>query len=507
MTDHLDANEQLRLSCLDATERLVDVLSVHGFEAPSHDRETWRGMVHVTGLDVHTAVDLQIHSDYPYAQPKVTPLSRSEAETWLGVDVPGYYEPSNSWHRERGGQLCLFEQEDHTRLPWADPDALLDQVQAWLAQDRAGWPGDLPALDLERYLEPTGEVVLYSDIQKVVGCVVKLRGRSPGPWAVDRPAKVPRGRMGRQALWARGVVLVLDLGELTHPIRDWASLLDAAGDAGARLAREVKYGVRELALIYRRLGTSGVLAVRLVPNNSGWTLKAHRASSMGDDALTTRSHPQRAVLAQRRVTIVGVGAVGSVLSDLLHRSGVGELRLIDPDTVLPGNVVRHLVGKEHVGKAKVDAVKETLQATRPSAATSITAESASVSSLEQACELLKTSDLVVDASADSTASPMIAAVARAGAGHAIGVAVLADGYAIRVDHWPEPPTGFLPPPVLPPASPGIYESGCSSPVSTTPPAAVWEAAALGARHAIDALLGDNHSAGEERIVRAGGSAL
>ena len=504
MSNQVDAREQMRLACVNATERLVDVLSVRGFEAPVPGRATWRGMVHVDGSDAQTAVDVQIPSDYPYVQPKVTPLSRSEVEMWRGADASGSYESSNSWHRERGGWLCLFEQEDHTRLPWADPDSLLDQVQAWLAQDCAGWPADLPSLDLERYLDPTGEVLLYNDIQKMAGYVVNLRGRHQGPWIVDRPAKVPRGRKGKKARWPRGVALVLSIGELTHPVRDWASLLDTAGELRARLEHEVTDGVRELALIYHRGDATGVLAVRLVPNSSGWTLKAHQASSMVGETLTTRSHPQHGVLAHRNVTIVGVGAVGSVLADLLRRSGVGELRLIDPDTVMPGNVVRHLVGKEHVGKSKVDAVRETLETAYPSAGTSVIAEIARVSSLEQARELLATSDLVVDASADSTASPLIAAAARAGAGRALGVSVLADGYAIRVDHWPEPSTGALPPPVLPPASPGVYESGCSSPVSTTPPAAVWEAAALGARHAIDVLLGDNHNAGEERILRAEG---
>jgi len=506
MTDQTDASEQLRLSCLEATERLIDVLSVRGFQALSHDRGVWRGLVYVARSDAQTAVDVQVYSDYPYAQPRVTPLLRTAAEAWLGAAVPEYYEPSYSWHRESGGWLCLFEQEDHTRLPWADPNAFLDQVQEWLAEDSAGWPRDLPALDLERYLESSGEVVLYDDIHKVTGQVVSLHRRHHGPWTVDRPAKVPRGPRGKTARWPGGVALVLDIGELSHPIRDWPSLLDAARAQSARLEREVAEGVRELVLNYRRGDAHGVLAVRLLPNGSSWMIKAHRAASMDSETLVARSHPQRAVLAQRRVVIVGVGAVGSVISDLLHRSGVGELRLIDPDVVLPGNVVRHLVGTEHVGKAKVDAVKEALQAARPSAVTSVVAEQSRVLSLEQACDLLASCDLVVDASADSTASRMIAAAARAGAGRALGVAVLADGYAIRVDRWPEPPTGPLVPPVLPPASPGTFETGCSSPVSTTPPAAVWEAAALGARHAIDALLSHNSSAGEERRLRPGGSA-
>lgn len=506
MTEQGGANEQLRLSCLNATERLVDALAIRGFDAPDQTRSAWRGMVRVEGSDARTAVDVQIDRDYPFAQPKVTPLTRSAAAEWLGMDVANYYEPSNTWHRERGGQLCLFEQEDHTRLPWVDPDTLFEQVRAWLAQDRAGWPGDPPSLDLERYLEPTGEVVLYNHIRQVAGLVVKLRGPRGGPWKVDRPAKMPRGRRGTKAQWPRGVTLVIDIGEPAHPIRDWGSLLEAVGSESRLLVREVNSGVRELALIYHRGGASGVLAIRLTAIERGWLLKAHRASSLDGDSLSIRSHPQRAVLAQRRVTIIGVGAVGSVLADILHRSGVGGLHLIDPDTILPGNVVRHLVGMEYVGRAKVDAVKKFLQTARPSAATSFTIEKTEISSLEQVSALLGASDLVIDASADSTASPMIAAAARAGLGPALGVAVLADGYAMRVDHWPEPLAGGLPAPVLPPVQPGVYETGCSTPVSTTPPAAAWEAAALGARHAIDALLGDNCCAGEERALRPVGDA-
>lgn len=505
MTNNLDAEEQLRLSCLEATERLIDALSIRGFEAPNDVRATWRGLIRVTEVGAQTVVDVQIPHDFPYVQPKVTPLPRSDAELWLGAEVPEYYELSNSWHRERGGHLCLFEADDHTRLPWADPDALLGQVQAWLEQDRTGWPGDLPALDPERYLEQTGEVVLYNEIHKVANFVVRLRRRASGPWTLGLPAKVPRGRRGKQAVWAPGNGLVLDVGELTHPIRDWASLLDAADEHRARLTREVEYGIRELALIYRRDKIPGVLAVRLVPNNTAWTLMAHRASSTDHEALTTRSHPERSILAQRRVVIVGVGAVGSALSDLLHRSSIGELHLVDPDIVLPGNIVRHLVGDEHVGQPKVVAVKQALQGARPASLTSVTTDHTWVSSLEQASELLASYDLVIDASADSTASPLIAAAARAGAGTAVGVAVLADGYAIRVDHWPEPPTGGLPTSALPPARNGAYENGCSSPISTTPPAAVWEAAALGARHAIDVLLGANRVAGEERVLHSRGS--
>ncbi len=45
-------------------------------------------------------------------------------------------------------------------------------------------------------------------------------------------------------------------------------------------------------------------------------------------------------LAQARVAVVGVGAIGSVTAGLLARAGVGRLRLVDRDFVEPSNLQR-----------------------------------------------------------------------------------------------------------------------------------------------------------------------
>ncbi|QTJ71032.1 ThiF family adenylyltransferase (plasmid) [Rhodococcus sp. ZPP] len=508
MTYEQDASEALRLSCVEATDRLIDALAVRGFQQVDDVSETWRGVLHIDvdpdGVDVHTLIDVQIPADYPYAQPKITPLSSAAAMTRAGSDLSRYYEASSTWHREPSGHLCLFEHADHSRLPWADAGDLLEQVQAWLREDRAGWPTGAPALDLERYLSSTGEVVLFDDPRSVAGKVVHLKRRG-SVWVVDLPAKVPRGRRGVKARWSPGVALVLDVGELDRPIRDWPSLLDAAGEQAHHLHREVASGIRELVLTYRRGSAAGVLALRLRPTASGWTVKAHTAAPRDTASLTRRAHPKRNILAQLAITVVGVGAIGSVLTDLLHRSGVGRLHLVDPDIVLPGNVIRHLVGADQVGKPKVTAVAHTVRSARPESDQNVTTEHGRITSLQAARDLFRTCDLVVDATADSTASTLIGAAARAGAGRAISVCVLADGYAIRVDHWPEPSTGTLAAPVLPPVQSGTYETGCSSPISTTPPAAAWEAAALGARHAIDVVLGISSRASEQRILHAQGT--
>ena len=464
---------------------------------------TWRGSVRYSNGAAVAVLDVEIPADFPYVAPLVKPLSFAAAHDWSSKNLTGYREARCSWHREPSGRMCLFELEDHTRLPWADPAVLFQQIEAWLDQDCAGWPGDEPALDLERYFPRTGEVVIYDDLSAMVGRVVKLRPERNGCRSVGPPVPIARGRRGVQGSWPRSSALVLDLGVLTAPVHDWTTLLHAAGARSDQLVRDVDLGVRDLVLRYRRGPNDGVIALRLFPGGSPWTLHAHTAAPRDPVALTRRSHPQHDELARRKVTVVGVGAIGSVMADLLHRSGVGHLELVDFDLLLPGNAVRHLAGTDHVSKPKVTAVREVLTKARPASICTITTQHGRVTSLTEACDLLGSADLVVDATADSTASALLAAAARAGAGRVVSVAVLADGYAVRVDHWPAPPSGPLADPVLPSVTPGVYETGCSSPVSTPPPAAVWEAAAVGTRHVIDELLAASHCAGEERTLRPG----
>ena len=63
-------------------------------------------------------------------------------------------------------------------------------------------------------------------------------------------------------------------------------------------------------------------------------------------------------LAGSTVTIVGVGAGGSLLACQMARAGIGCLRLVDPDSVLAHNVIRHVANLEDVGRPKVYVIAE-----------------------------------------------------------------------------------------------------------------------------------------------------
>jgi molybdopterin/thiamine biosynthesis adenylyltransferase len=72
----------------------------------------------------------------------------------------------------------------------------------------------------------------------------------------------------------------------------------------------------------------------------------------------------QAHLAQAKVAIVGIGALGSVMADLLARAGVGTLRLIDRDFVEWTNLQRQSLYTEEdaeLGRPKVTAAKLRLE--------------------------------------------------------------------------------------------------------------------------------------------------
>jgi molybdopterin/thiamine biosynthesis adenylyltransferase len=511
------AGESLHLAAADAREEMADALAREGFrrcDDAVDSGEGWCGVLTFRPVGVEdrrvrsTAVGIAVPDAFPFEPPKIFPGSQVWAEMVTGRTFgEEYYEPGRGWHRDLDLAMCLFDEADHARLRWADGAVLLEQARAWLGADAAGWPDDAPALDLERYLYPAADqrVVLYGPLDERDGVVLRLRGKRHGVLRLGHSAsQVRSGSRRRHHRWGGDAVLILTAGELTGPIRNWDDLRAAVGaDRAERLTLAQRAGLIRVLITYTRRGLPAALALELSPQLEGEVqLRAMRAAP--DDLATRRIRAGVGAeeLGTRKVAVVGVGAIGSTVADLLHRGGVGHLHLIDADRVLPGNTTRHLLGDAAVGRPKAGAVAEALRAARPHLG-QVTFAVGEVDTPLRAIEVLAAFDVVVDATADSTATALLTAAARAGAGQLLSVYVLADGYAVRVDRTPAPDGQTpLPAPQLPRPAPTVYEAGCGSPVSTTPPAAAWEAAAIAARHTV-ALLLDPESvpAGEERRLR------
>lgn len=71
-------------------------------------------------------------------------------------------------------------------------------------------------------------------------------------------------------------------------------------------------------------------------------------------------------LASSRVAVFGVGGVGGYVVEVLARSGVGAIDLIDNDTVSESNVNRQVIAlMTNVGRDKVDVAEERILAINP----------------------------------------------------------------------------------------------------------------------------------------------
>jgi len=82
---------------------------------------------------------------------------------------------------------------------------------------------------------------------------------------------------------------------------------------------------------------------------------------LDDDFVLKRNAPdQKAVLAGKRIHLVGAGAVGSGLADLLVQAGAGSnggaLHIFDFDVLRPENLGRHLLGVPYLGINKAEGI-------------------------------------------------------------------------------------------------------------------------------------------------------
>lgn len=71
------------------------------------------------------------------------------------------------------------------------------------------------------------------------------------------------------------------------------------------------------------------------------------------------------ILLQKRVTIIGLGAIGSEVAKSLAKNGVGHFNLFDMDTFEIGNSIRHAADLYYIGEDKVKVVKQLILRANP----------------------------------------------------------------------------------------------------------------------------------------------
>lgn len=441
------------------------------------------GASHLTGSVATDTRDytvrVELCPDFPFGPPQVFP-----PESFAG-----------SWHNQPGVGMCLYHGDDLAGLPWLDVDEFLALLRRWFKESEAGWEGDFPFLDLDLYIPSAQDeqrLVVYPDLAGATW--VKIRESANCLLVAERGSRP--SRRAKPSFNRKLFGFVVSIGEVHAPVLDWEQLASLLGAQRERIERAIQqYRIDMLLVRYSRAGNEGVLALKVACGEDGViTISSLRAASIEPKQLTLRAGNLADVLREKKVAVVGAGAVGSHVADSLARSGVGAIAVVDGDIVKPGNLIRHLVGTGikggtgFIGWSKSDAVEFVIESAQYNQSV-VTPVSASLLVSGDAEYLLGNYDLVVDATADGKATALLHHAAAMAGKHIVSVCLKDDGKVVRLDVLPPisgPPLPATPESRREPAS-YVYEAGCGDPVSMTPHFAVLEAASVATRHAIGLL--------------------
>jgi hypothetical protein len=134
---------------------------------------------------------------------------------------------------------------------------------------------------------------------------------------------------------------------------------------------------------------------------------------------------------ERRAAVVGAGSVGSKMAEILVRSGISRLTLVDGDVMLPGNTERHALDWRDVGFRKVHGLKRHLLHISPGADIVVVDENLNWqrSARTHAGQIASIADcdLIIDATGDAATSLFLGAVAAANKRPFISVEVYEGG--------------------------------------------------------------------------------
>jgi len=472
-------------------DQLISDLVEAGFTPIGGDRHRWCGPIN-PGLGRLTSAGemrIELRDGWPYIHPYLF------ANGLVGRR-----------HVNAFGNVCLWPENEDRNSEWTRLDAIQARIAEWVADQEAGAPD--PPLDAHLYFSgPSSHRLLTLDIEGLI-----------------RQGEVRRGDGQHGALrakLARDVFEVSDRGNLTA-LWFWRSSVDSPPtDEGrffdsltrdqrhafARLTNRLSASRPSLAiLLWDDAGETNALALELAGAGGRHVAKVVEVARTDPSVIRIRAGPDAPVLASKTVAVFGVGAIGSEVTMLLARSGIGRFALVDHERLRPGNLARHTASGRFVGQTKSKAMAATVADSLPGVrVVAFTGPLWDASLLQP---VFDASDLVVEATGNRAYRDLLSRVAEASGVPMVGIALHRGGSIARTNIqaggtfpiWARDGTnGFPEVPAPPEPLPApAWETGCGSPVNNAPPIAVARAAALAAQAGVDILAG--RGGGDRDIV-------
>lgn len=374
-----------------------------------NSREIWTGSIFVDWTDAQTGethsathkISILLLPGFPYKAPVV-----------LSADQPPL---KPSWHLapEPAHSLCLWTPNVGWK-PHFTAQRLLSRIGDWFfCYHTDSWPVNSEVPDLHRYLETLGLVVIGDEWSpendSTSGEFTLWRHHSPDTFPAfaccDQDqrllysARKPEARL-TQALVFNEKNYRAHCGiwyRLTNPfvppdnLGDLLALIDQNLDEAEDYAAQTclhKFGQKPK-------GSDCPLALGYIDNRgqerwlflwiqfpqsekkrakvhwlnsallSNFKVKSFQTAPARKADLLRRSAYMSRHLSEHKVIVFGIGALGGSVALLLAKAGIGEIRVVDDDKLMPGNAMRHICGLDWVGFKKTTAVKRTINIHNP----------------------------------------------------------------------------------------------------------------------------------------------
>lgn len=304
-------------------------------------------------------------------------------------------------HRAATGQLLAVDD------PFELPDRPHTTARAWLrervvhdecARSFSAWSGRSGSFGIARFGVPKdiGNVIAIQSFEDKRSEVVRAwsgrelcgfpQGRSVNGfwWMWPQPAVIrPWQALGtwrdlRRAAKAMNVDVDTMLRWLFPQLRgSKSSAILMLGYPIPKRMGEDACEVHWDALLLPRLPEAAGQPRGFRPNARGWwqrdrygkfadavALEYLHTSNWSGDRLQARGRLPSEV-RDCKIAVIGVGALGSLLSEMLVRAGVKTIALIDEDVLESGNITRHVATLVDVGRSKVPVVAQRLRQISP----------------------------------------------------------------------------------------------------------------------------------------------
>ena len=237
-------------------------------------------------------------------------------------------------------------------------------------------------------------------------------------------------------------------------------------------------GVDVILFCWERRGRPDLLMMACTGTNDEIEAVALQAAPRDEQSLILRAGPDGTVLGKCRATVFGAGALGGYTATLLAESGVGAVDIVDPDVLLPGNVVRHLSGHSMVGAPKAHTVQAVMGDHAPW--TEVSGFLEGPRTRRETQERILPADFVVDTTGNEALVRSLAIVAQENEKQPVTGALYRGGFIARVRRQAVPRdtpihqrADLTRYPLIPAGPEGETKSspqlGCSAPVNNAPP--------------------------------------